>query len=801
MKLLFRRVVDAVVLEIRRFPSLYVFRRPAILVLAGLAGALLVLERSGRLTRAGAADPIRFEGRPAAVVGVVTEPPDLRPSGCVYVVDVETLAPAGERAVSADGRLLLHVIGATRAEAGPGDRVRAFGRVRAPEGASSPGAFDYRAYLATRGIHAMVYAGQHSFDRLGPSGGHGLESVGWRVRKSVVATFERRMPAERAIVLAGLTVGERPRFYPSVRRAYIESGTMHVLVASGSNVGFVLAGWLLLAALAGVSRRAALITALPAVWGYVLIVGGDAPIARAGTMATVAIAAYAFAREDRPVHALAVAALARLAFNPLSLFDVGFQMSFVTVLGLMHHLPRIEPWAAARPGWIRWPVRLMSAGFIAHLWLLPISAGVFHRIQMWGLAANLVIVPLAGIGLALGAAVAGLDALAGRFVFDLAARGAAAAASGYAALLTRTAEWFASLGPALWLPMPSLAGIFAFYTVCLAAPYARRSWLARAAVAVGLALAIARGWAAPPFVIHGWGAAWVDLGPRVAAVLIDGNRHAVVINPGPCAPADSAERTLAPFLAVARIKRIDAIIVSDPRVSGADVAALLHQRPATCVIASTSMAAGETFCAGGFRFHVLAAPAGAGETPLWVERDGRALLLGHRVELETQGAILDQRAKLAVMQGRFSPDAVWSPDFLMRQRPTLLVETAGESRETRAPWTSARLVRPHSVGWLWWDGGSAPLENMDAQKARRETAGVGPPGDAARVAAHGLGGKRPEARHRLRQKPDSQKKIRRDLDHLHEKDEHNQGQHFRFREEDNVGAQDAGDRAGSPDHR
>ncbi len=278
--------------ELRGFFSLYVWRRPLLLLLIAVAAALWALDRAGRLERPGPGDPIAFVGQPAAVVGIVVEPPDVRPSGCVYILDVETLTPAGERMCSVAGRLLAQVIGSTVTAAAPGDRVRVFGEVRSPEPARSPGAFDYRAYLATKDIHALIYSGPGGFSRLGGSRRHGFEAAGWRLRRAVVDAFERRLPPERAAVMAGLTVGQRPRFYPGLRRAFVDSGTMHVLVASGSNVGFVLAAWLMAAAAFGVPRRSALVSAVPAVWAYVLVVGGDAPIARAGTMATVGIIAF-----------------------------------------------------------------------------------------------------------------------------------------------------------------------------------------------------------------------------------------------------------------------------------------------------------------------------------------------------------------------------------------------------------------------------------------------------------------------------------------------------------------------------
>ena len=107
---------------------------------------------------------------------------------------------------------------------------------------------------------------------------------------------------------------------------------MHVLVASGSNVAFLVGLWYLLARLSfGLKKRSAFLTSLPLIWIYVLVVGADAPILRAGIMSTVGILAYLMAQEDRAYQALALAALSLLLFIPQTLFDVGFQMSFVTV--------------------------------------------------------------------------------------------------------------------------------------------------------------------------------------------------------------------------------------------------------------------------------------------------------------------------------------------------------------------------------------------------------------------------------------------------------------------------------------
>src|SRR5207247_1401312 len=120
----------------------------------------------------------------------------------------------------------------------------------------------------------------------------------------------------------GLVVGTRPRFNAEIRHIFLDSGTMHILVASGSNVAFVMAFWFFICRLLfRLPRRWCLLSSLPLIGGYVVVAGADPPICRAGLMATVGIVSYLLAREDRPYHALALAAWVILIIEPRALFD------------------------------------------------------------------------------------------------------------------------------------------------------------------------------------------------------------------------------------------------------------------------------------------------------------------------------------------------------------------------------------------------------------------------------------------------------------------------------------------------
>ena len=144
------------------------------------------------------------------------------------------------------------------------------------------------------------------------------------------------------------------------------------------------------------------ISGLPAITLYVLLVGADAPIIRAGIMTTVGVLSYIVAREDRPYQPLALAALAILLPTPQALFDVGFQMSFATVFGIIYFVPRIDWVFTHWSSWLRWSGRLIVTTLAAQVWLFPITTSVFKQVSMTGFLSNILILPLSAIGLPAG---------------------------------------------------------------------------------------------------------------------------------------------------------------------------------------------------------------------------------------------------------------------------------------------------------------------------------------------------------------------------------------------------------------
>jgi len=291
------------------------------------------------------------------------------------------------------------------------ERLAFLARLRRGSGYSNPGMFDYRAYLEGQGLAGLArVADQDSLRVLAPYGAGSIQRL-----RSRLNSIQRVLYPDREVrgVAGALVLGLREQNPRPVRQDFILSGTVHVLVVSGLHVGFV-AGLIYLVLLPLLGRGwCNSILSLAGVCLFALLAGAGPAVLRAAFMCGLALFAAPLERRVHPLNLLAAAFALLLLWNPLWLFDPGFQLSFAAVAGIVSFTPHLErPWHA-RP-WFRrpvgWPLRAFLAGLASQLAVAPFLALYFGGVSIAGLAANLFMLPLAGIAVPLGL-VADLAAL------------------------------------------------------------------------------------------------------------------------------------------------------------------------------------------------------------------------------------------------------------------------------------------------------------------------------------------------------------------------------------------------------
>ena len=209
-------------------------------------------------------------------------------------------------------------------------------QLRPPRGPAD--GFDERGLLRRRGVH--VVARGRSWRIVGHRGG--IAGVADRIRRELAGSIAPGLSGERRAVLAGLVLGEEEGLSQELRDRFRSSGLYHLLAVSGQNVAFVAGGVLLIAWLLGISRLAAEVGALAAIGAYVMAVGWQPSVVRAGVAGALASLAWLVSRPRDRWYFLLLGAAVLLAWNPYSLSEPGFQLSFAAVAAIFLVVPRLE---------------------------------------------------------------------------------------------------------------------------------------------------------------------------------------------------------------------------------------------------------------------------------------------------------------------------------------------------------------------------------------------------------------------------------------------------------------------------
>jgi competence protein ComEC len=272
-------------------------------------------------------------------------------------------------------------------------------RAVAPRGPET--GFDERGWLARRGIHVVLEG--RAWRIVGRRGGIG--GVADRLRAHVARSLALGTRGERRALTAGVVLGADENVAPSLQAAFQASGLYHLMAVSGQNVAFVIGGTLALAWLLGLSRLVGQAAALVSVAAYVLAVGWQPSVVRAGVAGSLASLAWLASRPRDRWHFLALGALVLLVWTPASLLDPGFQLSFSAVAAIFV----VVPWLRRRAEGYPVPGRLVDVVAVATACgavTAPILWFRFGAVPLWTVPANALAEPAVPVVLGCGLAAA-----------------------------------------------------------------------------------------------------------------------------------------------------------------------------------------------------------------------------------------------------------------------------------------------------------------------------------------------------------------------------------------------------------
>ncbi len=327
--------------------------------------------------------------------GVVVDEPDVRETFVNLRVRAEQLTlPDGEqRAVEG-----LALIKAGRyPERHYGDRVAVEGVLETPPVFE---AFSYRDYLARQGIHAMIRYARVTL--LGENQANPLLHQIFAFKRRAQATIATIFPEPQASLLTGILLGVETGIPEDLMEDFSATGTTHIIAISGFNIT-IIAGVFAGLARQLFDRRRAIWVAIAGVAVYTIFVGGSAAVVRAALMGILYLVGEYLGRATFAPVSLAAAGIAMTAWNPHTLWDVGFLLSFAATAGLVLYTEPLERFferalarfTSARRA--RAIVGLISEALVvtmaAQLTTTPIILHYFGRLSLVTLLANFLILP------------------------------------------------------------------------------------------------------------------------------------------------------------------------------------------------------------------------------------------------------------------------------------------------------------------------------------------------------------------------------------------------------------------------
>jgi len=263
----------------------------------------------------------------------------------------------------------------------------------------NPAEFDFKHWLANQNIYEQTFINQNHLLETKRNIGNPIIKLALDLREKQVAKYRKLIKNDEAFAVAStLILGYRADLSKETLAAYSKTGTIHALSVSGSHVAIIF--FVLDICLAFLDKKRLLkilkfILICSLIWSYSLITGLSPSVVRSAIMITIFIIAKTFARNKNGYNTLTFAAFCQLIYNPFLIWDVGFQLSYISVFGLIYLQPKIYKWVYVKNRLLNKVWELIALSLSAQLVTFPLCIYYFHQFPVYFLLGNLFIsIPL-----------------------------------------------------------------------------------------------------------------------------------------------------------------------------------------------------------------------------------------------------------------------------------------------------------------------------------------------------------------------------------------------------------------------
>ena len=265
----------------------------------------------------------------------------------------------------------------------------------------NPESFDYATFLQRKGIGATAYVSSQEWLCTGNHQRLSLMSLAEASRNYLLQLYRKiELSKNEMAVLSALTLGYKDELEPKLREDFSYAGVIHILAVSGLHVGVIYMMLQLIFSMAfrrAKSKISSTLFTLCALWLYAFMTGLPPSVIRATTMFSLVAIGTTLNRKSQIYNTISVSAFIILLGNPNLLFDVGFQLSYTAVIGIVYFQPKINSLFKVKNQKLKWLTDLMVVSLAAQIGTLPFTLYYFHQFPNYFLVTNIIVIPLASL--------------------------------------------------------------------------------------------------------------------------------------------------------------------------------------------------------------------------------------------------------------------------------------------------------------------------------------------------------------------------------------------------------------------
>jgi competence protein ComEC len=270
---------------------------------------------------------------------------------------------------------------------------------------NNPNQFDYGMYLETKGIYAQLFA-ETSQLKISNHIDKNIWYYTSTFRNKIILNLEKSgFKKEELAVISALILGQQQDISPEVLRDYQYAGAVHILSVSGLHVGFILLFITFLLKPLPKNKYGNLIRLtiiLVSLWLFALVAGLAPSVVRSAAMFSFVAIGMFLNRETNIFHTMLVSLFLILLVEPLFLFDIGFQLSYIALFFILWLQPMLKSLWEPKNKIVTYFWDIITVSFAAQIGAMPLSIYYFHQFPGLFFVTNLILIPCLSVIMAIG---------------------------------------------------------------------------------------------------------------------------------------------------------------------------------------------------------------------------------------------------------------------------------------------------------------------------------------------------------------------------------------------------------------